>query len=121
MDDIKNTLIDLYAENTKADYLPELAFYNLIADTDLKIVRDYLNQPFSKTIGLGALSRDPLQNLKYHFAVTVARQIDWLLLFCRELHHAIVVIPKGRCRSNHHIAPLQGFILTLPEFFQLNI
>ena len=70
MDDIKNTLIDLYAENTKADYLPELAFYNLIADTDLKIVRDYLKQPFSKTIGLGALSRDPLQNLKYHFVVT---------------------------------------------------
>lgn len=72
MDDIKNTLIDLYAENTKADYLPELAFYNLIADTDLKIIRDYLKQPFSKTIGLGALSRDPLQNLKYHFVVTAA-------------------------------------------------
>lgn len=39
---------------------------------------------------------------RYHF---------FFLLFSREFHHAIVVIPKGGCRTNHHIASLQVFIL----------
>ncbi|MBO4981214.1 MAG: helix-turn-helix transcriptional regulator [Lachnospiraceae bacterium] len=59
-------------EIMRAPYNPELEFYNAIRDGDIKKVRDFCKEPFSEKTGLGILSNNSLQNMKYHFAITAA-------------------------------------------------
>lgn len=56
----------------RAPYNPELAFYTAIQSGDIKKTRALCREPLSHKKGLGVLSRNPLQNLRYHFAITVA-------------------------------------------------
>ena len=51
----------------------ELLFYQQVAKGDIDSIRENcLNHEFLNQAGVGQLSKDPLQNLKYHFVVSVA-------------------------------------------------
>lgn len=54
----------------RASYIPELEFYNAIKSGNIGKVTLLCNEGFSNKSGLGELSSNPLQNLKYHFAIT---------------------------------------------------
>ena len=47
-------------------------FYETIRSGNLRKVRSLLNEPFHEKKGLGVLSGEPLQNLKYHLTITIA-------------------------------------------------
>ncbi len=51
----------------------ELLFYQQVAKGDIEAIRsNCANHEFLNQAGVGLLSKDPLQNLKYHFVVSVA-------------------------------------------------
>lgn len=51
----------------------EIAFFNAVAEGKVDVVqRNCEARRFSDTEGVGALSRDPIMNLKYHFVITCA-------------------------------------------------
>ena len=56
----------------RAPLAPEMEFYETIRSGNIRKVRRLLAEPFHQKKGLGVLSEDPLQNLKYHFTITVA-------------------------------------------------
>lgn len=56
----------------RAPYQPELEFYAAIRAGDLTKTRLFLRERFADKEGLGILSADPLQNLKYHLVITTA-------------------------------------------------
>ncbi len=56
----------------RAPYNPELEFYAAIKEGDISKLGELLRSPLHTKEGLGKLSNDPLQNLKYHFTVTAA-------------------------------------------------
>jgi AraC family transcriptional regulator len=55
-----------------APYDPELSFYSAIKEGNLALVTELCKEPLTDKKGLGKLSDNPLQNLKYHFAITAA-------------------------------------------------
>ncbi|MCQ2521229.1 MAG: AraC family transcriptional regulator [Lachnospiraceae bacterium] len=68
-------------EFTRSEYQPELEFYSLIQSGNEKKVREAIVGDFSdKATGWGTLSKNRLQNLKYHFVITAAM----LARFCIE-------------------------------------
>ena len=56
----------------RAPYNPEIEFYNTIKNGDIKRIKELLEEPLMDKPGLGRLSDNSLQNLKYHFVVTTA-------------------------------------------------
>ena len=56
----------------RAPYNPELEFYAAIREGDMDKLNELLLIPLHTKEGLGKLSDDPLQNIKYHFTVTAA-------------------------------------------------
>lgn len=60
------------SDTTHADYLPELDFYTAIKSGDTKKVRFFCKEALSEKKGLGILSNNALQNMKYHFTITAA-------------------------------------------------
>lgn len=59
-------------EVLRAPYNPELEFYSVIKLGDIKKTRELCKEPLHTKEGLGMLSEDPLQNIKYHFTITIA-------------------------------------------------
>ncbi len=59
-------------ENFHAPYQEETEFFETIKNGNLKKLEALLVQPFHKKEGFGILSRNSLQNLKYHFTITTA-------------------------------------------------
>ena len=55
-----------------APYLPELEFYSVIQSGNLPKIKELCSQPLDRKEGLGILSKNALQNIKYHFVVTTA-------------------------------------------------
>ncbi len=55
-----------------APYMPEFDFYNAVQSGDTEKVAELCSTDFDKKVGLGTLSRNSLQNLKYHFVITAA-------------------------------------------------
>lgn len=55
-----------------APYDPEQEFYYAIKLGNLSKVESMTKDPFHRKIGLGVLSNNSLQNIKYHFAITAA-------------------------------------------------
>lgn len=53
-------------------YSEELSFYDFVSTGDLEALQRNLGTPLSKVPGLGSLSDNKLQNLKYHFVITVS-------------------------------------------------
>lgn len=56
----------------RASYDPELEFYSVIRSGNVKRTSEFLKASFTKKQGLGILSLQPLQNYKYHLAITIA-------------------------------------------------
>lgn len=56
----------------RAPYNPELEFYSVIKAGDVKKTEILCEEALTKKQGLGILSQNPVQNVKYHFAITVA-------------------------------------------------
>ena len=56
----------------RAPYNPEIGFYNSIKNGDIKSVTEGCEEELINKPGLGKLSTDPLQNMKFHFVVTTA-------------------------------------------------
>ena len=56
----------------RAPYNPELEFYSVIKSGDVKKAKELCKESFSEKQGLGVLSKNPLQNIRYHFAITIA-------------------------------------------------
>lgn len=57
---------------THASYHPELEFYDAIKSGNVKKVKALCKESLSEKEGLGELSKNALQNLKYHFVITAA-------------------------------------------------
>ena len=56
----------------RAPLAPEMDFYETIRSGNLRKIRTLLTEPFHEKQGLGVLSNNSLQNLKYHLTITVA-------------------------------------------------
>lgn len=59
-------------EVLRAPYNPELEFYSVIKLGDVEKTRELCKEPLHTKEGIGILSEDPLQNMKYHFTITTA-------------------------------------------------
>lgn len=55
-----------------APFLPEFEFYFAVKEGNTAKVEEFNITDFTEKIGLGRLSENPLQNLKYHFTITAA-------------------------------------------------
>lgn len=56
----------------RAPYNPELEFYSIIKSGDIEKTKELCSVPFGTKEGLGILSDNQLQNIKYHFVITIA-------------------------------------------------
>ena len=56
----------------RAPYNPELEFYSVIKSGNIEKTKELCGVSFADKKGLGKLSENPLQNLKYHFVITIA-------------------------------------------------
>ena len=59
-------------EFSRAPLAPEMDFYETIRSGNLRKVKTLLNEPFHAKKGLGILSSDPIQNLRYHLTISTA-------------------------------------------------
>ncbi len=59
-------------EFVRAPYNPEIEFYSTIKAGDVIKTKELCKDRLVDKPGLGRLSPDPLQNLKYHFVITTA-------------------------------------------------
>ena len=64
--------VDREYEIPRAPYIPELEFYSAVRSGDTKKVLVLCEKPLSEKEGLGTLSQDMLQNMKYHFVISAA-------------------------------------------------
>lgn len=55
-----------------APYTPEFDFYYAVKNGDVEKVTELCKTEFTDKSGFGKLSEDPLQSMKYHFAITAA-------------------------------------------------
>lgn len=60
------------SEFMRALYNPELEFYSCIKEGNVEKIKSLCQEPLCEKKGLGQLSDTPVQNLKYHFAITAA-------------------------------------------------
>ncbi len=56
----------------RAPYNPELEFYSVIKSGDVRMTEKLCEDNFVDKKGLGTLSLNSMQNLKYHFVITIA-------------------------------------------------
>ncbi len=56
----------------RAPYNPELEFYSVIKSGDVAKTEELCKDTFTDKKGLGVLSKNNMQNLKYHFVITIA-------------------------------------------------
>ena len=57
----------------RPSYDPEIRFYNAVKLGDCELVKELCHDSFSKKeSGWGILSKDHIQSLKYHFAISIA-------------------------------------------------
>lgn len=59
-------------EFLRAPYNPEIEFYSTIKAGDVERVKELCKDALVDKPGLGKLSENPLQNMKFHFVVTTA-------------------------------------------------
>lgn len=56
----------------RAPFVPEFEFYSAIKSGNVRRVKKLCEEPLFKKTGLGALSKNPVRNMKYHFVITAA-------------------------------------------------
>ncbi|MBR4708095.1 MAG: helix-turn-helix domain-containing protein [Pseudobutyrivibrio sp.] len=72
-ENFKYTVSDEAGEILHRHQNSELLFYHQVASGDIDAIKENCRRhEFLNQAGVGILSRDPIQNLKYHFVVSVA-------------------------------------------------
>lgn len=95
----------------RAPYNPEIEFYVTIQAGDVRRVRELCRDTLRDKPGLGRLSDDPLQNLKYHFVITTALVARYCIAGGMELSTAyslsdFYIQKADRCRHMEEISAL---------------
>ena len=73
----------------RAPYNPELEFYQAVVSGNLKKIKEMTKESFlAKKEGWGTLSANPVQNVKYHFAITAAVIARYCINAGMDLHVA---------------------------------
>lgn len=95
----------------RAPYNPEFDFYHAIKSGDQKKVQQFCMEPLSEKKGLGLLSHNPLQNIKYHFAITVALVTRYCIEGGMDFHTAYdlsdyYILTADQCTSKEEISNL---------------
>ena len=95
----------------RAPYNPEIEFYNTIKSGDVKHTRELCEEPLVDKPGLGRLSDNPLQNLKYHFVITTAQVARYCIEGGMDLSEAyslsdFYIQKADRCRKSQEITDL---------------
>ena len=95
----------------RAPYNPEIEFYNTIKSGEINRIKELLEEPLMDKPGLGRLSENPLQNLKYHFVVTTALAARYCIEGGMDVSEAYGIsdfyIQKAdRCRHQQEITDL---------------
>lgn len=96
-----------------APYNPELNFYNSIKSGDIKKVMYYCSESLAEKPGLGTLSDNPLQNLKYHFVISVAMITRYCIEGGMDFSSAYTlsdyyILTGDNCRSIEEISKLHA-------------
>ena len=79
-----------------APYQPEMDFYEAIKHGHIKKVKELCNDSFIDKEGLGTLSRNQLQNMKYHFTISTA-------VIARECIAGGLSLPESYSMSDYYI------------------
>lgn len=95
----------------RAPYNPEIEFYSCIKSGDVERVRELCKDTLKDKPGLGRLSNDPLQNLKYHFVITTALVARYCIQGGMELSDAYglsdyFILKADNCRRMEDISKL---------------
>ncbi len=95
----------------RAPYNPEIEFYSSIKAGDVERVRELCKDPLVDKPGLGRLSEDPLQNLKFHFVITTALVARYCIQGGMELSAAYglsdyFIQKADKCRRTEEISML---------------
>ena len=98
-------------EFVRAPYNPEIEFYSSIKAGDIEKVRELCKDPLVDKPGLGRLSEDPLQNLKFHFVITTALVARYCIQGGMDLSEAYLLsdyfIQKAdKCKRTEEISRL---------------
>ena len=98
-------------EFVRAPYNPEIEFYSSIKAGDVERVTELCKDPLVDKPGLGKLSDDPLQNLKFHFVITTALVARYCIQGGMELSAAYglsdyYIQKADKCRRTEDISRL---------------
>lgn len=90
----------------------EFSFYRAIANGDIETVRANCNSnAFTNPEGMGKLSENALQNIKYHFVVTTAMMVRFCVSYGMELERAyglsdFYILEMDKCTNVKQISEL---------------
>ena len=95
----------------RAPYNPEIEFYNTIKTGDVKRTKELCKEQLVDKPGLGRLSDNPLQNLKYHFVITTAQVARYCIEGGMDLSEAyslsdFYIQKADRCRKMQEVTDL---------------
>lgn len=94
----------------------ELSFYEAVVEGDMKLVKKNCREKdFSNPEGMGKLSENPLQNLRYHFVVTVAMITRYCVHGGMEQDKAyslsdFYILKMDKCQNVHEISDLHDIM-----------
>lgn len=99
------------SEILRAPYNPELEFYSAIKSGDIIKIRQLCEEPLMDKPGLGTLSVNALQNMKYHFVITTALAARYCIEGGMELSKAyslsdFYIQKADRCKTVKEISDL---------------
>lgn len=102
-------------EILRAPYNPELEFYSVIKSGNIKKTRELCKEPLHTKEGLGILSNNPLQNLKYHFTITTAMVARYCIEGGMSLSEAygrsdFYILKVDKCKSMGEISALHAIM-----------
>ena len=90
----------------------ELSFYNAIADGNIEYIKKNIsNNEFTNSEGMGKLSEDATQNLRYHFVVTTAMVTRYCVHSGMEQERAyqlsdFYILKMDKCKTIKEISAL---------------
>ena len=95
----------------RAPYNPELEFYSIIKSGNIAKVRSLCQERLLDKPGLGTLSEDSLQNMKYHFVITTALVARYCIEGGMELSTAyglsdFYIQKADQCRTPEEVSDL---------------
>ncbi|MBR4514200.1 MAG: helix-turn-helix domain-containing protein [Lachnospiraceae bacterium] len=98
-------------EFSRAPINPEIEFYTTIGAGNVERVKELCKDVLTDKPGLGRLSENPLQNLKYHFVITTALVARYCIQSGMDLSSAyslsdFYIQKADKCKSTEDISAL---------------